>query len=105
MIQKTGLLIGDPLELRQRGVPVHRKVGPGSRCDLQVAPQDGCPVTGLDLFQVHLLAAAAAQHGTTPCQATRTLSTQFASLPSIDTRYRPPSYSATTTGNETRRPV
>jgi hypothetical protein len=33
------------------------------------------------------------------------LRTQFASLPSIDTRYRPPWYSATTTGNDTSRPV
>jgi hypothetical protein len=36
---EDGVLIGDPLELLQRGVPVHRRVRPGSRCDLQVAPQ------------------------------------------------------------------
>jgi len=55
------VLTGDPLELRQRGVPVHRQVRPGSRGDREVAPQDGRPVTGLHLLQAHLLAAAAAQ--------------------------------------------
>ena len=36
---EEGVLIDDPLELLQRGVPVHRQVRPGSHCDLQVAPQ------------------------------------------------------------------
>jgi len=66
VIWKTGYWSGDPLELLQRGVPVHRQVRPGSRCDLQVAPQDGRPVTRFDLGQAHLLAAAAPQ----PCTAT-----------------------------------
>jgi hypothetical protein len=47
---EDGVLIGDPLELLQRGVPVHRQVGPGSRCGRQVTPQDGRPLTGLDFL-------------------------------------------------------
>ena len=58
---EDGVLTGDPLELRQRGAPVHRQVRPGSRGEGEVAPKDGRPVTGLDLLQAHLFAGAAPQ--------------------------------------------
>jgi hypothetical protein len=47
---EDGELADDPLELRQRGVPVDRRVRPGARGDREVGPQGWGPVTGLDLF-------------------------------------------------------
>jgi hypothetical protein len=56
---EDGVLIGDLLELLQRGVRVNRQVRP--RGEGEVAPKDGRPVTGLDVLQAHLFAGAAPQ--------------------------------------------
>jgi hypothetical protein len=79
---KNRELGGDPLELRQLRVMVYGQVRPGSRRDREVATQDGRPVGGLDFLEAYLLAAATARPS-----AARTLRTQLALLPSIDTRY------------------
>jgi len=54
-------LPGDPVELRQRGVTVHRHMGPSSRGQVEVAAQNRRAGADLDLFEVDGLTAAMAQ--------------------------------------------
>ena len=92
----------DLCECRQRCILVHRHVGARSRCALQVRLQDRG--TLVDGPPSRWIASRPPLCSTALPPAARTLRTHCPSLPSIDTRYRCPSTTATTTGSETSRP-
>jgi hypothetical protein len=92
----------DLCECCQRRILVHRHVGACSWCALQIRLQDRG--TLVDGPPSRWIASRPPLRSTALPPAARTLRTHCPSLPSIDTRYRCPSTTATTTGSETSRP-
>jgi hypothetical protein len=62
MVIRNTEVLGDLLELLQRGVQVHGYVRSGPGGDGQVATQDRRSRPGLDLFEVHILGMATSQY-------------------------------------------
>ena len=99
---KDGVSRCDRLELAER-CPGRREVCAGATCHLEVAPEDWRPLARLDFLQEHGLAPPCRSAARPP--AARWFATHPAPSPSIATRYRSPSTSAMTTGNDRRRPL
>jgi hypothetical protein len=87
---------GDQFELGQGGVLVDRKVRPRSWCQREGAAQDRRPGIRLDVEEADVVAVTTADDRAASCRVD--VAGQFASAPSIETRYRSPWQSATPRG-------